>query len=131
MYVCEAQRNSDVKYNHYVIVLVLSAPANVKPGVVTSTSIEVTWDRSDDATGYYISCTTTALHGSDKYASVNSGDTTNCTLCNLMKNTPYLITVQSLNTDNKKGDQSDEVSIRTSKWYITIANSITMDRAAL
>ena len=86
--------------------------------MVTSTSIEVTWDQSDGATGYYILCNSTGHV--DKEEQVNNGDTTKCTLYNLVENTPYAITVQSLNTDDIKGDKSGEVLIRTGEWYITI-----------
>ena len=78
----------------------------------------VTWDKSDDATGYYISCTNTG-HG-DKKEPVDGGDTTNYTLSELEENTPYNITVQALNINGIKGDQSDVASIRTGKWCITI-----------
>ena len=106
-----APYGTDVQYNHYVISVVLPAPSNVKPGVVKSTSTEVTWDRSDGATGYYILCTSTGHD--DKEERVNNGDTTKCTFSNLVENTPYVITVQSLNTDHIKGDKSGEVLIRT------------------
>ena len=103
-----------------VIIVVLPAPTNVTTGVVTSTSVEITWDKSDGATGYHISCVTTASLSGNKSVTVTGGDTTSCILSNLVENTPYVVTVQSLNTDNRKGDRSDEVSIKTGKYCITI-----------
>ena len=82
--------------------------------MITPNSIEVTWDQLCDVTGYIISCTTASYAGS-KSVIWNGGDTTSCTLTNLVENTPYDITVQGLTRDGRKSEHSTEVSITTQK----------------
>ena len=92
----------------------LPAPTNVKATVLTPKSVEVTWDQSSGATGYLISCISPASYAGGKTAIVNV-DTTSHTLTNLVENTPYVITVQSLTRDGRKSDYSMEVPIATQK----------------
>ena len=77
--------------------------------------VEVTWDQSSGATGYTISCTSTASYAGGKNVIVNGGDTTSHIFYDLVENTPYDITVQSLTTDSRISDYSTEVSITTQK----------------
>ena len=93
----------------------LSAPINVKAIVLTTNNVEVTWDQSSGATGYTISCTSPASYAGGKNVIVNGGDTTSYILFDLIENTPYDITVQSLTTDSRNSDYSTEVSITTQK----------------
>ena len=89
--------------------------------MLTPNSVEVTWDKSPDAIGYIILCTTTASYAGGKSVIVNGSDTTSHTLTNLIENTLYVITVQGLTRDGRKSPCSDEVSVKTStagKWYI-------------
>ena len=83
--------------------------------MITPNSIEVTWDHLPDVTGYIISYTTTASYAGSKSVILSGGDTTSCTLTNLVENTPYDITVQGLARDGRKSDCSIEVSITTQK----------------
>ena len=82
--------------------------------MLTPNSVEVTWDQSSDATGYFISCTSPALYAGGKNVTVNGGDTKRHTLTDLVENTPYVITVQDISRDGRKGPCSNEVSIKTS-----------------
>ena len=93
----------------------IPAPTNVKATVLTSFSVEVTWDQSPEATGYLISCISPASYAANKNLIVRGGDTTSHTFTNLIENTPYNITVQSLTRDGRKSDYSIEVSIKTQK----------------
>ena len=94
----------------------LPAPTNVKAEVLKSDTVEVAWDQSSEVTGYLISYISTASYAGGKNAIVHGGDTTSYTLTNLVENTPYDITVQSLITrDGRKSDHSAEVSIITQK----------------
>ena len=83
--------------------------------MLTPNSVEVTWDQSSGVAGYLISCTSPASYAGGKNVMVNGGDTTSHTLTNLVENTPYVITVQSLDGDGRKSDCSTEVSIITQK----------------
>ena len=105
----------------------LPAPTNVKATVLTPNSVEVTWDQSPDVTGYLISCTSPASYAGDKSVTVNGGDATSHTLTNLVENTPYDITVQSITKDGRKSDHSTEVSIimlKAGQWYIIISQHV-------
>ena len=88
----------------------LSAPNNVRAQVLTSHSVEVTWDQSSDVTSYLISYTTTA---SSTGVTVNDGSTTSYTLTKLEQNTQYIITVQAKSSDNKLSIKSNEISVTT------------------
>ena len=92
----------------------LPAPTNVKAEVLTSNTVEVAWDQSSEVTSYFVSCISTASYAGGKNAIVH-GDNTSCTFINLVENTPYDITVQSLTRDGRKGDHSAEVSVITQK----------------
>ena len=101
----------------YVILLMyigLLAPTNVKAEALTSNSVEVKWDQSLDAIGYFISCTSPASYAGNKNAVENGGDNTSHIFKELVENTPYVITVQSLIRDGKKSPCSDKVSVKTS-----------------
>ena len=88
---------------------------NVKATVLTTTSVEVTWDQSSGVTGYLISCNSPASYAGGKNMIANGGDTISYTLTNLVENTPYNITVQGLTSDSRKSDHSIEISITTQK----------------
>ena len=92
----------------------LLAPTNVKPEVVTSNSVEVKWDQSSDAIGYFISCTSPASYAGNRNAVETGGDNTSHIFKELVENTPYVITVQSVTRDGKKSPCSDELSVKTS-----------------
>ena len=82
--------------------------------MVTSNSIEITWDELPGANGYHISCITTALSGCNKDETVD-GVHTRHTFNDLVENTPYDITVRGINVDGEKGDPSTVVRRRTGK----------------
>ena len=90
-------------------------PTNVGATVVTSRSIQITWEpsSSSDVTGYLISYTTTASYASGGNVTVNVGRITSGTLTNLEENTHYTITVQAVTSDNRMSSNSNEVSVRT------------------
>ena len=93
-------------------------PTKVRPTVVTSRSIQITWEplSSSDVTitGYLISYTTTASYvsSSDRSESITV-TTTSGTLTNLEEYTLYTITVQATTSDNRMSANSNEVSVRT------------------
>ena len=93
----------------------ISVPANVRATVVTSQSIQITWEQSSssDVTGYLISYTTTASYISGGSVTVDDGSTTSGTLTNLEEGTLYTITVQATTSDNRMSANSNEVSVRT------------------
>ena len=91
-------------------------PTNVRATVVTSCSIQITWEpfsSSDSVTGCLISYTTTALYTSGGNVTVNGGSTTSHILTNLEEDTLYTITVQATTSDNRMSINSNEVSVRT------------------
>ena len=93
-------------------------PTNVRAAVVTSRSIQITWDPSSSSgvtvTGYLISYTTTAsyIDNGDRSKSITVS-TTSGTLTNLEEYTLYTITVQATTSDNRMSANSNEVSVRT------------------
>ena len=93
----------------------ISGPTNVRATVVTSRSIQITWERSSssDVTGYLISYTTTASYTSGGSVTVDGGSTTSGTLTNLEEDTLYTITVQATTSDNTVSTKSNEVSVTT------------------
>ena len=99
----------------YTFIVDLPAPTNVNAKVLTPNSVEVTWDQSPEVTGYFISCTSTALYAGVKNAIVHGGDTTSHILTKLVENTPYEISVQGLTSDGRKSDPSTGESIITQK----------------
>ena len=100
---------------YHVINIALPAPTNVKATVLTRNSVGVTWDQSLEATGYLISYTSPASYAGGKNVMVNGGDTTSHTLTNLVENTSYVITVQTLTRGGKRSEPSVKKSIRTVK----------------
>ena len=94
----------------------MEPPTNVRAVVVTSCSIQITWEpsSSSDVTGYLISYTTTASYvsSSDRSKSITVS-TTSGTLTNLEEDTLYTITVQATTSDNRMSANSNEVSVRT------------------
>ena len=91
-------------------------PTNVRATVVTSRSIQITWEpssSSDDVTGYLISYTTTASYTSGGSVTVNGGSTTSYALTNLEEYTFYTITIQATTSDNRMSANSNKVSVRT------------------
>ena len=100
---------------------VIEPPTNVTATVLTSRSVEITWDQStsSDITGYLISYTTNALYASGGNVTVTGNNTTSHTLNDLEENTPYNIIVQTVRYDVISAS-SNEVSITTytnGKWY--------------
>ena len=93
----------------------LPAPTNVKATVLTSNSVEVTWDQLSSTSDYLISCTSLASYAGNKSVVVNGCDTTSHVLTNLVENTPYDITVQGLTRDGRESDYSTGVLITTQK----------------
>ena len=95
-------------------VIGISVPANVRATVVTSRSIQITWEpsSSSDVTGYLISYTTTASYTSGGSVTVNDVTTTSYTLTNLEEYTTYTITVQATSSSGMS-DNSNEVSVTT------------------
>ena len=93
----------------------MEPPTNVGAAVVSSRSIQITWEpsSSSDVTGYLISYTTTASYTSGGSVTVNGGSTTSGTLTNLEEDTHYTITVQATTSDNRMSANSNEVSVRT------------------
>ena len=91
-------------------------PTNVRATVVTSRSIQITWEPSSsfDVTGYLVSYTTTAsyIDSSNRSRSITV-TTTSGTLTNLEEDTLYTITVQATTSDNRMSANSNEVSVRT------------------
>ena len=90
-------------------------PSNVRATVVSSRSIQITWEpsTSDDVTGYLISYTTTASYVSDGSVTVDGSSTASNTLTNLEEHTLYTITVQATTSDSRMSINSNEVSVRT------------------
>ena len=97
---------------YYVDVL---PPTNVRATVVTSRSIQITWEPSStsDVIGYLISYTTTASYTSGRSVTVVGGSITSHNYINLEEGTLYTITVQSTTSDNRMSANSNEVSVRT------------------
>ena len=83
--------------------------------MLSHSSVEVTWDRSFDATGYIISYYTTASNINDGNVTVKSGSSTRHALKNLEGNTPYIISVQATASDFGPSALSNKVLIRTGK----------------
>ena len=100
----------------YVTIIYIGVlpPTNVRPTVVTSRSIQITWEpsSSDGVTGYLISYTTTASYTSGGSVTVNGGSTTSGTLTNLEEDALYTITVQATTSDNRMGANSTVISVR-------------------
>ena len=112
-----------VIYNHYVIILALSAPTYINIGEVTSTTVEVTWDKLDGATGYTISYTITDSGNDVKTKQVDGGDTTISTLKYLKENTTYDITVEGrtgYTGEGRRNAKSAVEKVTTGKWHIAI-----------
>ena len=93
----------------------IPAPSNVRATVLTTHSVEVTWDESSscDVTGYLISCATTTSCTSAGRVTVNGHSKTSGTLPDLEKDTPYTITVQATTDDNRMSENSNEVLVTT------------------
>ena len=93
---------------------VIEPPTNVRATVLTSRSVEVTWEQStlSDITGYLISYTTNAPYASGGNVTVIGGNTTSHILSNLEENTPYSITIQTVRNDVISAS-SNEVSVIT------------------
>ena len=93
----------------------LPAPTNVKATLLTTTSVEVTWDQLSDVNGYLISFTSLVSYAGNKNVIVSGSDATWFTLTKLVENTPYDITVQGVTRDSGMSDCSIKVSITTQK----------------
>ena len=103
----------------------LGVPTIVDAKVLTPHSAEVTWNKSNRATGYLISYNiATDQCGGAQTVTVNDANTTSHTLDNLLENTLYNITVYACDGDNRKSGPSTVVQIRTGKCCITIIISL-------
>ena len=93
---------------------VIEPPTNVSATVLTSRSVEVTWEQStsSDITGYLISYTTDASYASDGNVTVIGGDTISHILSDLEENTPYSIAIQAIR-NGIISVSSNEVSVTT------------------
>ena len=104
-------------YNVVITSVGLFPPTTVTAMVLTSRSIQITWETSSSTgvtiIGYLISYTTTASYTSGGNVTVNGGSTTSGTLTNLEEDTLYTITVQAITSDNTISANSNEVSVRT------------------
>ena len=105
-------------YDAYISVIIyvdVLPPTNVRATVVSSRSIQITWEpsSSSNVTGYLISYATTASYTSGGSVTVNDGSTTSHIFINLEEDTPYTITVQATTSDNKMSANSNEVSVKT------------------
>ena len=97
-------------YVHDTIHVGLPAPNNVRATVISHSSVKITWDKLSDATKYIISYSTTTSHISGGSVTVKG---TSSTLCGLVENTSYAITVQAITGDSRKNAVSSEVSVKT------------------
>ena len=88
-------------------------PTNVRATVISSRSVQITWEpsSSSDVIGYLISYTTTASYTSG--GNVTVGNTAIGTIPNLEEGTLYTIAVQATTNDNRMSAHSNEVSVRT------------------
>ena len=96
--------------------VVVFPPTNVRARVVSSRSIQITWEpsSSSDVTSYLISYTTTASYVSSNERSRSiTVSTTSGTLSNLEEYTLYTITVKATTSDDLMSANSNEVSVRT------------------
>ena len=105
-------------YDAYISVIIyvdILPPTNVRATIVSSRSIQITWEPSpsSNVTGYLISYATTASYTSGGSVTVNGGSITSHTLTNLEEYTLYTITVQATTSDNRMSANSNEVSVRT------------------
>ena len=94
---------------------VTDAPSNVSATVLTSRSVEVTWDAfpvSSGVTGYNISYTTTALYTSGGSVMVNDVTTASYTFADFEEYTNYTITVRAT-SNSGMSENSNEVLITT------------------
>ena len=96
--------------------IVVLPPTNVRTRVVSSRSIQITWEpsSSSDVTSYLISYTTTASYviSNERSRSITVS-TTSGTLSNLEEYTLYTITVKATTSDDLMSANSNEVSVRT------------------
>ena len=101
----------DITYTCFI----LDAPSNVNATVLTSQSVEVTWDAfpvSSGVTGYIIAYITTASYINDGGVIVNGATTASYTFTNLEEYTNYTITVRATSNSGMSED-SNEVLITT------------------
>ena len=100
-----------------ILLSCVDPPTNVSATLVTSRSIQITWEPSSSSgvtiTGYLISYTTAAAYTSGGNVTVNGGSTTSHILTNLEEYTLYTITVQATTSDNRMSANSNEVSVIT------------------
>ena len=102
-------------YNDAIIYVDVHPPTNVSATVLTSRSIQITWEpsSSSNVTAYLISYSTTALYASSGSVTVNGGSSISYILASLEEDTLYTITIQATTNDNRMSANSNEVSIRT------------------
>ena len=93
----------------------IQPPINVRATVLTPQSFKITWtlSPSTDITGYLISYSTTALYTCAGSVMVSGNSATSGTLNNLEEGTTYTITVQATASNNKRSNNSNEVTVTT------------------
>ena len=99
--------------NHGVIYVDSPAPTNVRATVITSHSVEITWDQSSTVSGYLISYNADNSNTSSRNVPVNSSSVAGHILTNLEESTQYAITVQSISNGNQKSVYSNKVPVTT------------------
>ena len=94
---------------------VIDAPSNVRATVLTSQSIDVSWDAfsaSSGVTGYFISYTTNALYTTGGTVNITDVNTASYILTDLEEDTHYTINLRAV-SNSGKSDNGTEVSLIT------------------
>ena len=94
---------------------IIDAPSNVTATVLSTQSIEVTWDAftaSSGVTGYLISYTTTASYTTGGTVNIPNVNTASYNLTNLEEGTNYAINVRAV-SNSMMSDNGNEVSLIT------------------
>ena len=105
-----------VTYNVAIIYVGVLPPTNVRAIIVTSRSIQISWEPSSspNVTGYLITYTTTASYiNSNERSKSTTVNTTSGTLTDLEEDTLYTINAQAATSDNRMSVNSNKVSVRT------------------
>ena len=100
----------------YYCIAFADAPSNVIATVLTSRSVQVTWDPPapvSNVTSYIIVFTTTASYASDGSLTVHGYNTTRDILNNLEENTLYTIIVQAFANSSGRSGDSEEATVTT------------------
>lgn len=100
--------------NHCIVFA--DAPSNVTATVLTSRSVQVTWDPPapvSNVTSYIIVYTTTASYASGGSLTVHGYNTTRDNLNDLEENTLYTIIVQAYANSSGRSGDSEEATVTT------------------